>query len=94
MAENTSDTRRHTAGLFDIRIIIAALLGLYGVILLITGFFTSDRQLARADGLNVNIVGGIAMVVVAVAFAAWARLRPTVVPADTPRDTDDRPPGH
>ena len=38
-------------------------MGLYGVILLITGFFTSDSQLDRADGFNVNIVGGIGMIV-------------------------------
>ncbi len=80
MAENTSETGAHKAGLFDIRFVIGALMGLYGVILLITGFFTSDSQLARADGFNVNIVGGIAMIVTAVLFGLWARLRPIVVP--------------
>jgi hypothetical protein len=80
MAENTSETRTHKAGLFDIRFIIGALMGLYGVILLITGFFTSDSQLDRADGFNINIVGGIAMIVTALLFALWARLRPIVVP--------------
>ena len=80
MAENTSETGTHKAGLFDIRFVIGALMGIYGVILLITGFFTSDTQLARADGFNVNIVGGIAMIVTALLFALWARLRPIVVP--------------
>ena len=70
MAENTSETGTHKAGLFDIRFVIGALMGLYGVILLITGFFTSDKQLDRADGFNVNIVGGIAMIVTARALRA------------------------
>jgi hypothetical protein len=80
MAENESGTTGHKAGLFDIRFIIAALMGTYGVILVLTSFFTNDKDLNRADGLNVNLVGGIGMIVVAVAFAAWARWRPIVVP--------------
>ena len=82
MADNETgkSTEGHRAGLFDIRFVIGALMGLYGVILLITGLFTSDSQLARADGFNVNIVGGIAMIITAVLFGLWARLRPIVVP--------------
>lgn len=82
MAENTTGTSSgaHRAGLFDIRFIIAALLGLYGIIILIAGLLVSDSQLAKSDGLNVNIVGGIGMLVTAALFATWARLRPIVVP--------------
>ena len=94
MAENTSDKGTHTAGLFDIRFVIAALMGIYGVILLITGFFTSDSQLDRADGFNVNIVGGVGMILLAVFFAVWARLRPTIVPDHVEKDDDERPAGH
>jgi hypothetical protein len=93
MTESTNETGTHTAGLFDIRIIIAALMGIYGVILVLTAFFTSDAQLDRADGLNVNLVGGIGMIVLAVLFTVWARLRPTVVPDHVEHD-DDRPAGH
>jgi drug/metabolite transporter (DMT)-like permease len=96
MADNaTGDSpKAHTAGLFDMRIIIAALIGLYGLIVLITGFFTSDKQLDKADGLNINVAAGIGMLVVAALFAAWARWRPIVVPVDTPTDSADRPAGH
>ena len=86
MADNTSETGTHKAGLFDIRFVIGALMGLYGVILLIAGFFTSDSQLDRADGFNVNIVGGIAMIITAVLFGLWARLRPIVVPDHVERE--------
>ena len=94
MAENTSDKSTHKAGLFDIRFMISALMGVYGVILLITGFFTSDSQLDRADGFNVNIVGGIGMIVTAALFALWAQLRPIIVPDHVESDDDDRPAGH
>lgn len=86
MAENQAP---HRAGLFDIRFIIGALIGLYGVILVISGLFTSDEQLEKADGLNVNLYAGIGMVAVAVAFAVWARVRPIVVPADVEGAEDD-----
>lgn len=96
MADNgTGDSpKAHTAGLFDMRFIIAALIGLYGLIVLVTGFFTSDNQLDKADGLNINVAAGIGMLVVAAGFAAWARWRPIVVPTDAPVDSGDRPAGH
>ncbi|HLN78876.1 MAG TPA: hypothetical protein VK204_17670 [Nocardioidaceae bacterium] len=59
------------------------LIGLYGVVLVLTGFLgTSDADLARAGGLNINLWAGLGMVVVAAAFLVWARMRPVVVPAD------------
>lgn len=83
MAEkNGADRSSKRAGVFDIRFVIAALIGLYGVILVVTGLFTSEAQIAKSDGLNINVLAGIGMVVVAVGFAVWARLRPIVVPED------------
>ena len=75
----TSD-EPHKAGLFDIRTIIGMLLGTYGVILVVTSFFTSDEQLAKADGIDINLWAGLGLLVAAAAFIAWARLRPIVVP--------------
>jgi len=83
MAENEG-TR--SAGLFDIRFIIAALIGLYGIILVLAGLFTSDAQVEKSDGLNINIFAGIGMIVVATAFAIWGRMRPIVVPRDPEKD--------
>ncbi len=81
----------HRAGLFDIRIIIASLIGLYGVILVVTGLFTSDTQVQRSDGLNINLYGGIAMILVGGAFAVWARVRPIIVPDDPEEVPHDQP---
>lgn len=79
MAENQTP---HRAGLFDIRVIIGLLIGIYGLVLVLTGFFTSDAQIKKSDGMNINLWAGIGMVLVAAAFVAWARLRPTVVPVE------------
>jgi len=68
-------------GGFDIRFVIAGLIGIYGVILTLLGIFNaSDEELARGDGFNVNLWSGLGMLVAAGVFAAWALWRPLVVP--------------
>lgn len=77
--------QKKKAGVFDIRFVIGGLLGVYGIILILLGLFNAtDEELARGDGLNINLWGGIGMLVVSVAFGAWARLRPVVVPVEVP----------
>ena len=74
---------KRTVGIFDIRFIIGGLIALYGVILTFLGLFdASDKELARGDGLNINLWAGLGMLVVGVAFILWARLRPVIVPDD------------
>ena len=82
MSGNVPGTEKRKVGLFDIRIIIGSLIGLYGVILVITGLFSSQAQAEKAAGLNINIIAGIVMIVFAAAMAAWARIRPIVVSPD------------
>lgn len=83
---STPTRKRRTAGAFDIRVVIAALIGLYGIVLVCMGLFNAtDAELDRADGLNVNLWAGIGMIVVAIAFVAWARIRPIVVPPEEER---------
>jgi len=85
-SRGSSQGAAHQAGAFDIRTFIALLIGIYGVVLVVMGLFgTSDEALARADGLNVNLWAGLGMVVVAVTFQVWAKMRPVVVP-DEPSD--------
>lgn len=86
----TEPKQRRTAGAFDVRMVIAALIGIYGLVLLGVGLFgASDADLDRAGGWNVNLWSGIGMIVVSVAFAAWTRWRPIVVPADPGPPRDD-----
>lgn len=82
MADNPTDHEtRHRAGAFDVRTFTGLLIGLYGAVLVPTGIFaTSQADLDRAGGLNINLFAGLGMLVVAAGFLIWARLRPVVVP--------------
>jgi hypothetical protein len=72
--------RKHTAGAYDVRTFIAGLIGLYGVILVLMGLFADSTHARQKTGdVNANLWAGIVMVVVAIAFAVWVRLRPVVV---------------
>lgn len=77
MSEDQST--RSKAGLFDIRNIVGALITIYGVVLVIVSFSTSDTQKAKADGVNANLWVGLVMVVVGVLMIVWAVTRPIVV---------------
>ena len=81
MSQNSA-TEKRSIGAFDIRFIIGGLLGLYGVILTLLGLFNAtDAELARGDGLNINLWAGLGMIVVSAAFALWAWQKPLVVVA-------------
>ncbi|HET7430624.1 MAG TPA: hypothetical protein VFJ89_03885 [Nocardioides sp.] len=67
------------AGLFDIRNIIGLLLLIYGVVLLIVSFSTSEAEKARADGVNANLWTGLALVIVGALMIVWAVTRPIVI---------------
>jgi len=94
MSNSTAGTEKRKAGLFDIRIIIASLIGVYGVILVLTGLLSSEAQAEKAAGLNINVLAGIVMILFAASFVTWAWLRPIVVPTEpkeTREDGVDRP---
>lgn len=65
--------------LFDVRSIVGALLSLYGLILLLTSFATSDADRAKADGINANLWMGLLLLVVGILMIVWAVTRPIVV---------------
>jgi hypothetical protein len=90
-AENGSGTKR-AAGAFDVRNVIAALIGFYGVVLVVIGLVdNSAAALKKTGDLNANLWVGIAMIVFALVFALWSRLRPIVVeqnPHDEEKDIE------
>ena len=100
-ASSEKQAARHTAGAFDIRNFIGALLGLYGVILTLLGIF-ADKSYDKTGNVNANLYAGIGLLVVSAVFIVWARLKPIVVPDDVEPVQDDptrpapkrRPGGH
>jgi len=79
------------AGLFDIRTFIAALLGFDGLVILLMGLFgdhaTSSEQ---APPININLWAGLGLVVTAIVFETWKRLRPVKV-VEPPPGSDEAP---
>jgi hypothetical protein len=65
-----------TESLLDIRRIIAALLGVYGVILLVAGIVGSDADKNKAAGVNINLWVGLVLLVASALFFLWAFTRP------------------
>ncbi|QGN58412.1 hypothetical protein [Nostocoides sp. HKS02] len=88
LPEKATPSGTHTAGAFDIRNIIGALLGIYGVILLLAGLF-GDTASAKTGGINANLWTGLALAVASAVFLVWARLKPIVVPAHVEPVEDD-----
>lgn len=79
---------KHAAGAFDVRNVIAALIGFYGVVLVVMGLAdTGGDALKKTGDFNANLWVGVGMVVFALAFALWSWLRPIVVA--TPDDVGD-----
>ena len=90
MSSSTSGSAgtKHGAGAFDVRNVIAALIGFYGIVLVLLGLFSdtaADRE--RTGDVNANLWAGLAMLAFAVAFGLWSRLRPLDVEA--PQDRQD-----
>ncbi|WP_116453098.1 hypothetical protein [Blastococcus litoris] len=83
---------KHAAGAFDVRNVIAALIGFYGVVLLVVGLVDGDEALEKTDGFDANLWVGLGMIVFALAFALWSRLRPIVVASPETRDDEESRP--
>ncbi|SEO53537.1 hypothetical protein [Amycolatopsis saalfeldensis] len=84
MTDGSSRPRK--AGAFDIRLIIALLTGVYGVVLTVMGAaFTTQADLDKAAGVNINLWAGIGLLVFTAIFVTWALVRPIVVPVGPPQ---------
>lgn len=83
MSNEPERTERHSAGAFDIRNVIAALIGGYGVVLVVMGVVAdSAKDRLKTGDVNANLWSGICMIVFAAAMALWAHLRPVIVEED------------
>jgi hypothetical protein len=59
---------------------IGALLGFYGIVLIIVGLVADSAQdRLKTGGVNANLWAGLVMAVFAVCLLLWSRYRPVVV---------------
>ena len=87
--------RTKAAGLFDIRTFIAALLGFDGVVILLMGLFgDQSTSAAETPPININLWAGLGLIVAAVVFETWKRLRPVKVAEPPPGSVEAPRPAH
>ncbi|MDK8870499.1 hypothetical protein [Corynebacterium macclintockiae] len=95
MANNTeakvskTSKRSHMAGAFDIRNVIGSLMGLYGLVLLISYFLLDpgmDVTTGEPKNETYNLVCGLAMIAVAVVFLLWTKLDPIKIDESAAQD--------
>ena len=72
----TDSRETQAANLFDLRRIIGGLFTALGILLTIMGLFASDAEIDKAAGVNINLWGGLGMLVLGLVFVVWALLRP------------------
>ncbi len=66
----------------------------YGLLLTVAGFFTSDKERAKAADININLWLGIGMLVLGVLFLLWRHLNPQHVTPPADGDGDEEGAGH
>lgn len=81
--------------LFDVRRIIGGLFVVYGVLVTVKGINPSDKALDKAQGININLWSGLAMLALGLLFLLWMYLRPVVPPSaeELAEAAKDRPEG-
>ncbi|WP_199432756.1 hypothetical protein [Qaidamihabitans albus] len=78
-----TESGSHRAGVFDVRTVIALLMGVYGAVTTVMGIgFTSEAEIAKSAGVNINLWAGLGMLVFAALFVLWVKVRPLRVPEE------------
>ncbi|MEO3767793.1 hypothetical protein [Streptomyces sp. B8F3] len=84
LAQQIEDLERRSATasrLFDVRRLIGGLFVVYGLILVVTGAFDSDAEIAKAEDVRINLWTGLGMLALGLFFLAWQLLRPVRPPS-------------
>ena len=68
------------ARLFDVRRVIGGLFVVYGVIVSLLGVFDDKSEIAKAQGVRINLWMGLAMLAMGLLFLLWLRLSPPAEP--------------
>lgn len=68
------------ARLFDVRRVIGGLFVVYGVIVTLLGFFDNKAEIAKAQGVRINLWMGLGMLVLGLLMLLWLRLNPPPPP--------------
>lgn len=62
-----------SSSLFDIRIVIGGLFVFYGIVVTIMGIVESEEAEAQANGIDINLWSGLAMLAFGIGMLGWLR---------------------
>ena len=74
--ESGGGREMEAANLFDLRRIIGGLFTIYGIVLIIMGLGDSSTEIAKSQGVHINLLAGIGMLILGALFLVWAFSRP------------------
>ncbi|MCD0450899.1 hypothetical protein LO762_17100 [Actinocorallia sp. API 0066] len=74
--------RKLLANLLDIRTVIGGIFTLYGLILTILGLIDDAAARAKAEGVDINLWVGLAMLLFGLCFLAWTFVKPRQGPTE------------
>ncbi|GAB7049759.1 hypothetical protein [Catenuloplanes indicus] len=81
MTDNELEQKRASAArTFDVRRVIGGLFTLYGIIVTTVGLFDGQDEIAKAEGVRINLWMGLGMLALGLLFLAWQWLRPAETP--------------
>lgn len=76
------------ANMLDIRVVIGGLFSIYGVILTILGLIDSPAARQKAQGVDINLWVGLAMLAFGLCFLVWSMFHPRQRPPEPEPDAD------
>lgn len=81
MTDNELEQKRAAAArTFDVRRVIGGLFTVYGLIITAVGLFDGPDEIAKAEGVRINLWMGLGMLALGLLFLAWQWLRPAETP--------------
>ncbi|MDP9798072.1 hypothetical protein J2S43_006584 [Catenuloplanes nepalensis] len=81
MTDNELEQKRASAArTFDVRRVIGGLFTVYGVIVTVVGLLDGPDEIAKAEGVRINLWMGLGMLALGLLFLAWQWLRPAETP--------------
>lgn len=73
---------RKVASRFDVRRVIGGLFVVYGLIVTGVGLFDGQSELAKAQGVRINLWMGLGMLALGLLMLLWLRLNPPPEPSE------------
>ena len=77
------------AKFMDLRFVIATMFAIFGVLVTVSGFTTTNEEIEQAAGINISLWTGVGLLLLSAGFGVWLLLVPPDVPEGHVVDASD-----